>query len=318
MPPAQLYQRILITGSNGVAGGGFKIIQRHYPDRQFIFSTSKDCDLTDLKKTREYFNEAKADAVIHLAALSGGIELSKNHPATLLRQNVLMNFSVLEASRAAGIKKTLLSLSSGMYPADAPVPFGEEEIHRGAPHPSNYSYAFSKRLIDPMIRSYRAEYGMNVIGLAPCAIVGEYNNYRPHESNMVPALIRRFYESKNTNEPLVVWGDGTPVRVITYAPDTAQAYLWCLDHYDHEQFLNVGSAEERTVKEIAFMIADIMGIDPSRIQFDVTKPKGQLKQYPDNTKFVSLSRFAFTPVRETLEKTINFFIANYHEGTLRL
>ncbi|MDO8505603.1 MAG: NAD-dependent epimerase/dehydratase family protein [bacterium] len=306
-----LYKKILVTGSTCTIGGALQEIQSEYPERTFLFVSSKDCNLARLDEVSSCLKRTSPDAILHFAAVSGGIELSMNHPATLLRDNVLMNMNVMEAARMLCIKKTVMTLSTGMYPSDAPNPLKEEYMHNGYPHPSTYSYAFAKRLVDPMIKAYRKEYGMNVIGLIPNAIVGGRSNFSYSAATMVPALIRRFYENREGSEKLLVWGDGSPLREITYGDDIVRAFMWCLDNYNEEQVLNIGSTEEMSVKEVAYIIADIFKIDRSRIVFDATKPSGVLRKSTDNNKFIKLSNFSYTSIRETLQKTIDYFCAHY-------
>ena len=164
------YKKILVTGSSAVLGNGLRAIQHEYPEREFCFLTSKECDLRDSRKTLEVFGDHAPDAVLHLAAISGGIGLSIRHPASLLRDNTLMLFSVLDAVRHLGIGKIVMTLTTGMYPPHAPLPLNEDSIHDGYPHGSNYGSSFAKRLIDPAIRAYREEFGINAIGLVPSGI----------------------------------------------------------------------------------------------------------------------------------------------------
>jgi GDP-L-fucose synthase len=313
------YQKILVTGGSGLLGTGLRDIAMHYPDRTFIFLGSRDCNLTKYEEVQRCVKTHSPDAIMHLAALSGGVQYSTKYPATLLRDNLLMNSNVLEATRTNHVKKTVMTLSTGMYPADAPNPIKEEYIHDGHPHESNYSYSFAKRLIDPSIKAYRAEYGMNVIGLISNGIFGENANFRPEESIMLAALIRRFYENKDKDTKIEIWGDGSPLREYTYSQDMARAFMWCLDHYDDSQILNIGSTEEHSVKETAYMIADILGVDRNRIEFDISRPNGIYKKSTDNSRFLSLSEFQYTPFRVGLEKTIEWFSRNYHQdGAVRL
>jgi GDP-L-fucose synthase len=314
-----MYKKILVTGGSGLLGTAVKAISANYPDRTFVFFGSKDCDLTRQADTLRFVEKHQPDAILHLAAVSGGIQFSTQFPATLLRDNVLMNLNVLEAARQLGVKKTVMTLSTGMYPPNAPNPLREEYLHDGYPHESNYSYSFAKRLIDPSIKAYRAEYGLSAIGLISNGIFGENGNFKPAESVMVAALIRRFYEERQTAEPIVIWGDGSPLREYTYSQDMARAFMWCLDHYDAAQVLHIGSTEEHSVKETAYMIAEMLGIDPGRLVFDVSKPAGIFRKSTDNSRFVKLSGFDYTPFRIGLERTIRWFEANYHQpGAVRL
>ncbi|PIQ85587.1 MAG: GDP-L-fucose synthase [Candidatus Omnitrophica bacterium CG11_big_fil_rev_8_21_14_0_20_43_6] len=313
-----MYKNILVTGGSGLVGAALRSIAEQYKKADFMFSSSKLCDLRHQESVIKYVKNLKPDAIIHLAAACGGISLSINHPATLLRDNVLMDINILEASRVCKVKKTVMSLSTGMYSSQIPMPICEEYIHNGPAHDSNYSYAFAKRLIDPLIRAYRAEYGMNVIGLVPNGIFGENSNFSKDASTMLPALIRRLYENKNNNKKIIVWGDGRPLRELTYAKDIARAYMWCLENYNLGQIMHIGTTEEYSVKKIAFMAAEIMGIDKARIEFDTTKPAGQLRKSTDNSKFIALSGFEYTPFREGLKSTIDWFCTNYSKkGKIR-
>ena len=315
-----IYKKILVTGSSGVLGSALKENAKNHSGRDFTFLKSQDCDLTDASKTLDIIKNTKADAILHLAAVSGGIGLGMKHQASLLRDNLLMTLNVLEAVRKCRIKKTVMSLSSGMYPPNAPLPLNEDTIHDGYPHASFYGYFFAKRMVDPTIRSYREEYGINVIGLIPNGIFGENDNYNFDDAPMLPSLIRRFYENCENDTEIVVWGDGTPLREYTYSKDIANAYMWALDNYDDAQCLNIGSIEENSIGNIALMIADILSIDRKRIIFDTTKPKGVFRKSTDNSRFLALSNFKYTPFRKALEKTIEWFINAYehHPETIRL
>jgi GDP-L-fucose synthase len=314
------YKKILVTGSSGVLGTAIRSIADEYPQNGFFFLKSSDCDLRDAPTTIRFFANCSPDAILHLAAVSGGIGLSIKHPATMLRDNVLMSFSVLEAARKCHVKKTIMTLTTGMYPANAPLPLREDNIHDGYPHESNYGSSFAKRLIDPAIRAYREEYDMNVIGLVPGGIFGEDDNFNYDDAPMLPSLIRRFYENKSNDARIVIWGDGTPLREYTYSKDLARIYMWALENYDDAQVLNVGTTEENSVAEIAYMIADIMNIDGHRIVFDRAKPKGIFRKNSDNSLFTTRSHFKYTPFREGLERTIRWFSNTYenHPEAIRL
>lgn len=302
-----MFRKILITGGTALVGTALQAIQKEYSGSSFVFIDSGDCDLTDRDATIRFVGKTSPDAIIHLAAISGGVGLSTRYPATLLRDNVLMNLNILDAARCADVKKTVMTLSSGMYPADAPNPLKEEYIHRGDPHSSNYSYSFAKRLVEPSIRAYRTEFSMNVVGLVPNGIFGENDNFHDETASMLPALIKRFYEARNGESKLIVWGDGSPLREYTYSKDIARAFMWALQNYDAPEIINIGTTEEHTVKEIAFMVANILGISRERIEFDTNRPTGILRKSTDNSMFLKLSNFQFTPFQIGLQRTIRWF-----------
>lgn len=301
------FKRILVTGSSAVAGTAVKAVAGDYPGNDFVFLTSRDCDLTDAVDTLRMFEKVAPDAILHLAAVSGGIGLSMKHQASMLRDNLLMTFSVLEAARKLDVAKTLMTLTTGMYPTDAPLPLNEDNIHDGRPHGSNYGSSFAKRMIEPAVRAYREEYGLSVIGVIPNGIFGENDNFNYDDAPMLPALIRRFYENRYTDSPIIIWGDGTPLREYTYSRDVARAFLWCLQNYDDAQVLNTGTTEELSIRDIAYMIADIMKVDRARIVFDTSKPNGIFRKNCDNSRFIAASDFRYTPFRQGLENTCRWF-----------
>jgi GDP-L-fucose synthase len=300
-----------VTGGSGVLGTALQAARKEYPDCEIVFGGRKECDLRDLSSCTQYVRSVNPDAILHLAALRGGVALSMKHPATMLRDNVLMSINILEAARITHVRKLAMTLSSGMYPATAPLPLREEYIHDGPAHESNYSYAYAKRLIEPAVRAYRAEYGMSVIGLVPNGIFGENDNFDLETATMPAALIRRFYESCHAAREIVVWGDGSPVRELTYSRDMARAFMWCLFHYDAPGILNIGTTEEHSVSEIAFMLADELGIARHRIVFDPSKPGGILRKSTDNSKFLGMSKFEFTPFIVGLRNTLRWLDQNY-------
>jgi GDP-L-fucose synthase len=309
-----MFKKILVTGGNALVSTAIKSLTNDYPESEFVFIGSKDCDLTNMRQTCDFVKNCKPDAIIHLAAVSGGIGLSTKYPATILRENVLMNINILEAARTLEIKKVIMTLSSGMYPHTTPIPIKEEYIHDGYPHKSNYSYSFAKRLVDPAIEAYRTEYRMNVIGLVPNGMFGENDNFNYNDATMVPSLIKRFHENKVNEEKIVIWGDGSPLREYTYSKDIAEIYMWCLYNYNDKQILNIGSTEEHSVKEIAFMIAKIFNINKKRIEFDTSKPGGVFRKSTDNSKFLKIMKFKYTPFKVGLDKTIRWYCDTYKKS----
>jgi GDP-L-fucose synthase len=313
------FNKIVVTGSSAVAGTAVRALQNEY-DAEFVFLSSRDCDLRDPDETLDFFQKLAPDGIVHLAAVSGGIGLSMKHQGSMLRDNVLMNLGIMEVARKIGVKKLVMALTTGMYPPNAPLPLKEEYIHDGQPHASNYGSSFAKRLVEPAIRGYREEYGLPVIGLIPNGIFGENDNFNYEDAPMLPALIRRFYENRNTKDDIVIWGNGTPLREYTYSRDVARAFLWALYNYDDAQVLNSGTTEELSIRDIALLIAENMKIDPARIQFDTTKPNGVFRKGTDNSRIVKLSNIKYTPFAEGLKRTISWFIDAYenNRSSLRL
>lgn len=313
-----MLKRILVTGGSAVAGNGLKsVIQKgEYSGREFIFPNSKELNLLDFEATKKFFSDWKPDGIIHFAAISGGIQLTLEHPASVMRDNIFMNFNVAEAARATTKPKIVFTSSAAAYPLDAPLPMKEESMHAGYPHKTNYGYAFAKRLLDPIVKSYRKEFGMNFVGMIPGAILGPRSNFNPASSTAVPGMIRRFYENRDNNDPLVVWGDGSPVRQFTSDEDIGRIAMWFLDNYEGDELLNVSTAEETSIKEAAQMIIEFFKLNPERLSFDASKPPGTHSQSIDNSKFIALSQFSYTPTRETIRRTAEYFSTHYPDSKM--
>lgn len=296
-----------MTGSGAVAGSALRRVAHEHSDAEFVFAVSRDADLTDARQTRELFQTHQPDGVIHLAAVSGGIALSAQHQASLLRDNTLMTFHVLEAARELSVKKVVMTLSAGAYPVSAPLPLREDSLHDGWPADNNFGSSFAKRLVDPAVRAYREEYGLCAVGLIPGGIFGPDDNFHPLHAPMLPSLIRRFCEGADDDPPIDVWGDGSPLREYTYSDDVARIFLWALHEYDEPTPLNVGSTEERSIREIAEMVADASGVPRRRIRYDPSKPSGVPRRTTDNSRFRNRHPYAYLPLAEGIQRTVRWF-----------
>ncbi|MBI3505849.1 MAG: NAD-dependent epimerase/dehydratase family protein [Proteobacteria bacterium] len=299
--------RLLVTGSTGVLGSAFAELAPAFPEHEFVFVAREDLDLTDAPAVRAFVGRERIRRIVHLAAISGGIDLARRFPARILRDNVAMCFAVLDAAVAHRLDKVVLTLSSGMYPAEAPQPNTEDQIHRGLPHETAYSYAMAKRLMEPAIRAYRAEHALDVIGLVPSGIYGPNDNYNADDCTWIAGLVRRFCEWTPAAGDLSIWGDGSPLREITYAPDMARAYMWCLANHSSAELLNVGCGQGNTIKSVALMLAEICGVPVERIRFDPARARGIDKRVTDNTAFVSRSGFRYGDLRTGLEATVAWY-----------
>ncbi|MBI1244302.1 MAG: NAD-dependent epimerase/dehydratase family protein [Alphaproteobacteria bacterium] len=300
-------QRLLVTGATGVLGTAFKALESNYPENEFVFVSRRDLDLRDSVAVKEFVGRERIRKIIHLAAISGGIDLARRFPARILRDNVAMAFAVLDAAVSHRLEKVILTLSSGMYPADAPQPNVESQIHQGLPHETAYSYAMAKRLMEPAIRAYRDEHKLDVIGLVPSGIYGPNDNYNPDDCTWIAGLVRRFCEWTDSTGDLSIWGDGSPLREITYAPDMARAYMWCLENHSSERILNVGCGKANAIREVALLLAEITGVPVARIKFDPTRARGIDRRVTDNSAFRELSRFSYTDLRIGLSRTVEWY-----------
>lgn len=304
-------ERVLVTGGSGVAGGGLKNIveKNEYPDRKFIFPSSQELNLLDFGSTRRFMVDWRPDAVVHFAAISGGIKLTLNHPASVMRDNIRMNLNLLEAARVTSKPKVLFTLSAACYSPQTPVPMKEEFLHEGVPHESNYSYSFAKRLIAPMIKAYRKEYDMDLVGIISGAIIGPRSNFNPNSSTAVPGMIRHFYENKDS--PIEIEEDGTPIRQFTSDEDIGRIAMWFIDNYSDQNVLNISTPEETPIKDAAYMIAEFMNLSKNQVSFGAAKPRGVHSQSLDSSRFIGLSGFEYEPTRDAIKRTVEYFVKHY-------
>ena len=313
-------KKIVVTGSSGVLGSSFKkkTFLKKNKNYKFIFLNSKNVDLRSQKKTLLYFKKINPDFIIHLAAVSGGIGLSSQYQATLLRDNILMTFNILEAARSTNVKKIVMTLTTGMYPEKAKTPYKEKNIHDGYPLSNNYGSSFAKRIIDPAIKAYRDQYGMDVIGLIVPGIFGENDNFNLSHSPMLPANIHKIFLEKKNNTKLKVWGDGSPLREYIFSEDLRDVFMWALKKYSSSDCLNVSSGQEYSIKSIIYKICDILKFNKKNIIFEKKDDRGIKRKNSDIKKFKKLAKMKFTPFNEGLQKTVIWFVNNYQNKTLRL
>jgi GDP-L-fucose synthase len=300
---------ILVTGSGGVTGKALFRISNIYKQYKFIFSNSNDFDLRDLKKTVNFIKYNKINKIINFAAVSGGIGLRMSHHASMLRDNVLININILEASVKCKIEKTILCLTTGMYPEKAKLPLSEIDIQSGPPSSTNYGSSYAKRLIEPAIKAYRDEFKLNVIGLIPSGIYGPEDNFNKNDAPMLPSIINRMYDAKFQKKKLEVWGTGKPLREYTYSEDIAKIFMWALKHYNKEQVLNIGTTEENSIKNIVYLIADKLKFPKKEIAFNHSKPDGIYKKSSSNKLFIQeIKKFKYTSLKSGISKTIDWFL----------
>jgi GDP-L-fucose synthase len=299
--------KILVTGSNGLVGSAIKQLNL----KDVVFIGHQDVDLTDFNKTKEYFADIKPERVIHLAAVVGGVGSNMSHPGSFFRDNIMINTNVLESARLAGVKKLISLMSTCVFPDKIEYPINEKDLHNGPPHPSNFGYAYAKRMLDVQSRGYRKEWGCDYIIGIPTNIYGPNDNFSLTDGHVLPALIHKIFLAKQNNSDLTVWGTGKPLREFIYSLDIAKLITWALDNYNEESPIIFSPGTEISIKELVGLIALKMKFS-GKIIFDETKPDGQHRKPSDTSKIKKyLPDFEFTNMDKGLEETINWFINNY-------
>ena len=306
---------VLVTGGTGLVGKALQYISENY-NYNFTFLSSKDCDLSDLIKTRDLFKIIKPDYVIHLAANVGGLYKNMNSKVTMLEDNLLINLNVLKCCHEFSVKKCISCLSTCIFPNEIKYPINENMLHLGPPHDSNDSYAYAKRMLEIHSKAYREQYGDNFICIIPTNIYGPHDNYNLEDSHVIPGLIHKCYLSKINKTEFIVRGTGKPLRQFIYSVDLAKLIIWTLEKY-HELdniILSVNEKEEISIKNVAIEIAKCFNYE-HMLKFDESYSDGQYKKTADNSKLMNLYRdFKFTKINIGIKKTIDWFIDNYEDS----
>ena len=305
-------KKILITGGSGLVGKAIEKIKSSY-EYDFIFATSKMCDLKNYNHTQAFFKLHQPNFVIHLAANVGGLYKNMNNKFTMLDDNMLINYHVLKCCYEFNVEKVVSCLSTCVFPDKTYYPINEEMLHDGPPHYSNDAYAYSKRMLDIYSQTYREQYGKNFICVIPTNIYGPYDNYHLEDAHVIPALIHQCYLAKRNNTDFRVRGDGSPLRQFIYSEDLAKLIMWTLEEYQNSDnlILSVSEKDEVSIKDVAFQIAKHMNFH-GNIVFDKSFPNGQYKKTADNRKLLKyLTDFQFTTINDGIKESVQWFIHNF-------
>lgn len=288
--------KILITGSTGLVGRAL-VRQLKKTHSQLLTPTHSELDLRNQQKVNDYFSKTKPEYVIHLAAAVGGIDANNRYPAQFIYDNTQMHCNVIHAAYLEGVKKFLFPGSACTYPKFASQPVPEAAFLDGKLEPTNLAYGAAKINGIIMCQSYAKQYQFNAILPMPTNAYGIGDNFNPHASHVIPALMKRFHEAKLAHEnEVILWGSGTPLREFIYVDDLACALIFLMEHYDSYEIINVGTMQEISIADLARRIAVIVGFK-GHIQLDSTKPDGAPRKCLDSSKLFALG---FKP-RITLE-----------------
>ena len=226
-----------------------------------------------------------------------------------------MNSNLLHTAYKCGVKKVVSFMSTCVFPADAEFPLSTQQLHQGEPHPSNYAYAYAKRMLEVQSRAYRDQYGCNFVTVIPCNIYGPNDNFNLKSSHVIPALIHKCYLAKKNNTDFEIWGTGQAYREFIYSEDVGKLALWVLENYNHPDPLILSPDEEISIATLAQQIAWRMELPYGKSLVYNQELDGQLKKPSDNSKLKGmLPDFKFTPIEEGLKKSITWFLENYERA----
>lgn len=278
-----------------------QLIAQGHPQERIIGRTHGELDLTDQAAVRGFFETERPDQVYLAAAKVGGIHANNTYPAEFIYQNLMIEANIIDAAFRNGVKKLLFLGSSCIYPKQAPQPMREEALLTGTLEPTNEPYAIAKiagiKLCESYNRQYGASHGIDYRSAMPTNLYGPGDNYHPENSHVIPALIRRFHEAKETNAPeVVIWGSGAPMREFLYVDDMAAASVHVMNlepatYTQHTQpmlsHINVGYGSDISIKELAQLIGQTVAYT-GRVSFDPSKPDGAPRKLMDSSRLKSL------------------------------
>jgi len=279
--------RIYVAGHRGMVGSALIRLLEARGHTNLLYRTSKELDLRDSRLVEQFFAQTKPQYIVVAAAKVGGILANSTLPAEFIYDNLAIQTNVIHQSYLHGVKKLLLLGSSCIYPRDCPQPIREDYLLTGPLEKTNEWYAVAKIAGIKMCQAYRRQYGCDFIAAMPTNLYGPNDNFDLTTAHVLPALIRRFHEAKETGQAPVLWGTGKPRREFLHVDDCAEACLLLMERYSDESIVNVGTGKDISISELATLVAEVVGYN-DRIQWDSTKPDGTPRKLMDNTKITEL------------------------------
>lgn len=299
---------VIVTGGAGFLGSHIAEKLRARGCSRVVVPRSRTHDLTQTEAIARLYAESRADLVLHLAAVVGGIGANQVNPGSFFYQNLIMGTQLMELARLQGIAKFVAIGTICAYPKFTPVPFREEDLWSGYPEETNAPYGLAKKMMLVQAQAYRQQYGFNAIYLLPVNLYGPRDNFDLKSSHVIPALIRKMVEAREAGvDHVSVWGSGNASREFLYVDDAAEGILLAAEHYDRPDPVNLGSGMEITVRDLAALIARLCGFTGD-LRFDASRPDGQPRRCLDTSR--AREEFGFTaatPFEEGLRRTIAWY-----------
>jgi GDP-L-fucose synthase len=299
--------RIYLAGHTGMVGSAIARLLKDEGFTNLIVRTHKELDLSVQQQVKKFFADNNPEYVILAAARVGGIQANMDQPATFLLDNLLIQNNVIESSYKSGVKKLVFLGSSCIYPKECPQPMKEEHLLTGKLEPTNEGYAIAKIAGIKLLESFRKEYGFNSISLMPCNLYGPNDSFDLKHSHVLSALVKRFTDAADENNPeITLWGTGEARREFMHVDDLALATVFMINNYNGNEFINIGSGIDLSIKELAFTIADKTSFR-GNILWDTSKPNGMLKKCMDVSKMNSLGFKPSVSLDKGIDQMINIY-----------
>jgi GDP-L-fucose synthase len=307
--------KIFVAGHGGLVGSAIVRRLRTGGFENVVLRDRHGLDLTRQHAVEEFFASVRPDYVFLAAAKVGGILANSNYPAEFLRENLAIETNVIDAAYRNGVKKLLFLGSSCIYPKHAPQPMPEDCLLTGPLEPTNEWYAIAKIAGLKMCQAYRRQYGFNAISAMPTNLYGPGDNFSPEGSHVLPALIRKTHEAKQSGASEVeIWGTGTPRREFLHVDDLADACLFLMERYDDERPINVGWGSDVSIADLAALIAATEAFT-GQLRFDPTKPDGTPRKLLDVSRLRSLGWTPTIALHAGIERTYEWYLKSL--GRLR-
>jgi GDP-L-fucose synthase len=305
-----LNRRVVVTGGAGFLGSYVVAKLQARGCQNVLVPRKKEYDLRSLDDIRRMYADMRPNLVIHIAATVGGIGANMERPGEFFYDNLLMGAQLLEHARLSGVDKFVALGTVCAYPKFAPIPFREGNLWDGYPEETNAPYGLAKKMLLVQSQSYRQQYGYNSIFLLPVNLYGPGDNFDPHSSHVIPALIKKCVEAvEHGDDEIVVWGDGSPTREFLFVEDAAEGILLAAERYNKSDPVNLGSGFEISIKDLVETIAHCTRFS-GHIRWDTTKPNGQPRRKLDCSK--AEREFGFTAMvsfDEGLRRTVDWYLS---------
>jgi len=306
--------RIYVAGHRGLVGSAIWRELQRQGFKNLAGRTRSEVNLLDAGDVQKFFTETKPEIVFVAAVKVGGIHANSTEPARFLFENLQIQNNLIHAAKLAGVKKLLFLGSSCIYPKLAPQPLKEEYLLTGPLEPTNEWYAVAKIAGIKLCQAYRRQYGCDFISAMPTNMFGPNDNYDLQTSHVLPALIRKFHDAKTSSAATVTcWGTGTPLREFLYADDLAGACVFLMQNYSEEQFINVGSGSEITIRDLSELVKRVVGFT-GEIVWDPTKPDGTPRKLMDSSRLFALGWKPQVDLETGIRLAYDDFLAKQSRG----
>ena len=306
----QKNSKIYVAGHTGLVGSALvrMLVQDGYTN--LLTKTRFELDLTNQQQVKDFFEKEKPEYVFLAAAKVGGILANDMYSADFIRDNLIIETNIIDSAFKSGVKKLLFLGSACVYPKVTPQPIKEEYLLTGELEPTNKAYALAKIAGIVMCQSYRKQYGANFISVMPTNLYGEGDNFDLQNSHVIPAMIRKFHEAKESGVgEVVLWGSGSPTREFLYVDDLANACLFLMNNYNDSEIINIGVGEDLSILDLAKLVKEAVGYKGG-IVWDTSRPDGTPRRLLDVSKIKALGWKPEIILTDGLQKTYKWYKEN--------